>query len=56
MFTDVKKTKKHKKFDVTYLPKLSSASSTYGMLRPILVFTQKFSRKAAIRPIVPIDL
>ena len=35
-----------------YLPKLSSASSTYGMLRPILVFPKKFSRKAAIRPIV----
>ena len=51
MFTDVKKNK-HKRFDVRYLPKLSSASSTYGMLRPILVFTQK----AAIRPIVPIDL
>jgi hypothetical protein len=32
-----------------YLPKLSSVSSTYGMLRPILVFPKKFSRKAAIR-------
>jgi hypothetical protein len=33
-------------------------SGTYigGMLRPILVFPKKFSRKAAIRPIVPIDL
>ena len=39
-----------------YLPKLSSVSSTYGMLRPILVFPKKFSRKAAIRPIVLIDL
>jgi hypothetical protein len=33
-----------------YLHKLSSASSTYGMLRPILVFPKKFIRKAAIRP------
>ena len=55
MFTNVKK-KTQKKFDVTYLPKLSSASSTYGMLRPILVIPKKISRKAAIRPIVPIDL
>jgi hypothetical protein len=35
-----------------YLHKLSSASSTYGMLRPILVFPKKFSRKAANRPII----
>jgi hypothetical protein len=35
-----------------YLPKLSLASSTYGMLLPILVFPKKFCRKAAIRPIV----
>jgi hypothetical protein len=35
-----------------YLPKLSSVSSTYGMLWPILVFPKKFSRKAAIQPIV----
>ena len=55
MFTDVKK--KHKKSLMRrYLPKLSSASSTYGMLRPILVFPKNFCRKAAIRPIVPIDL
>ena len=45
--------KKHKKSLMwRYLPKLTSASSTYGMLRPILVFPKKFSRKAAIRPIV----
>ena len=35
-----------------YLPKLSLVSSTYGMLRPILVFPKKFCRKAAIQPIV----
>jgi hypothetical protein len=35
-----------------YLPKLSSVSSTFGMLRPILVFPKKFCRKAAYQPIV----
>lgn len=29
-----------------------SASLTYGILRPILVFSPNVSRKAAIRPIV----
>ena len=50
MLTDVQK-KKPVPCDDTY-PSYQSASSTYGMLRPILVFPQKFSRKAAIGPIV----
>ena len=50
MLTDVQK--KITRSMWRYLPKLSSASLTYGMLRPFLVFPKKFSRKAAIRPIV----
>ena len=55
MFTDVKK-KTQKKFDVTILTQVVIGILDLWNARPILVFPKKISRKAAIRPIVPIDM
>ena len=48
MLTDVQKKKP--------VPCDDTCPSYHLHPQPILVFPQKFSRKAAIRPIVPIDL
>jgi len=55
MFTDVEK-KTKEKFDVTILTQVVIGILDLWNASTYLSISQKFCRKAAIRPIVPIDL